>query len=311
VARLRVLRPGLLTSVQDLGRPGFAHLGVSRGGAADPLALRVGNRLLGNHDGAAGLELTLLGPDLLVEDGAVVALTGSACVARLDGALLPAWRPVEAPAGAHLEIGPLTGGARATLCVRGGISVPGVLGSAATDLRAGFGGLEGRALRTGDVLVSGEPRGDVRPVDASSLLPLLERHELRVTRGPQAAWLGAEALQGLLAQSYEVQESSNRLGIRLSGEALMLPERLELLTEGASLGAVQFPPDGQPIILFVEQQTTGGYPKAANVISADFQRLGQLRPRDHLRFVEVDIPAARSALRLQEAQLDAVLGPAR
>ena len=287
---LRVVSPGLLTTVQDLGRFGWAHFGVSASGAADPFALRAGNLLVGNAENAAALEMTLMGGAFEFEDGAIVALTGSDF-----GVGLPLWSPVEVKAGQTVRCGPSQSGARCYLCVRGGIGVPKVMGSASTHVMTGVGG---RALRKGDILPIGneavrKPRGAAKDVPR---LPLGDA--LLVTGGPQAESFGDELYRGV----YTVSEESNRMGLRLHGPAIPSAAG-HMLTEGVPLGAVQVPPDGQPIILFVEHQTTGGYPKPANVISADFRRLGQLRPRDQVSFERVTIEQALRLLQRQERWL--------
>jgi antagonist of KipI len=285
-----VLSPGLQTTVQDLGRFGWAHYGVSASGAADPLALRAGNLLVGNAENAAALEMTLAGGTFQFEDGATIALTGSDF-----GAGVPLWSAVEVPAGSTLRCGATRSGARCYLCVRGGIEVPKVMGSASTHVMTGVGG---RPLRSGDFFRVGD--GAVRrPRKPATNPPQYERAViLRATPGPQADWFGGE----LYASTYTVSEESNRMGIRLRGVAMPSPPG-HMLSEGVALGTVQAPPDGQPIILFVEHQTSGGYPKPANVISADFWRLGQLRPRDEVRFEAVTFEQALDFLRAQEEWL--------
>jgi antagonist of KipI len=304
---MRVVEPGLFTTVQDLGRYGYAHLGVSAGGAADTLSLRAGNRLVGNPDSAAALELTLAGGRFVFEDETVLALTGADFGATLMGRRAPCWKAVRALRGAELRIGHTRGGARAYLCVAGGFQVKMLLGSASTDVRAGFGGVEGRPLRKGDLLAIGKPRRAPCRKDASELRSFLEGQTLRVMVGPQAHLFASHAIERGV---WTVREESNRMGVRLAGEPLLPAAREELLTEGVSLGAVQVPPDGQPIVLLVDQQTTGGYAKIANVISADLPRLGQLRPRDRVRFAEVDLAAAHKALVEQEARLAELAGEA-
>ena len=272
MSALRVLAPGFVTTVQDLGRFGHGELGVSAAGAADPLALRLGNRLLGNPEGAAALEQ-------------------------------------EAAAGQTLSVGPTREGARTYLCVRGGIEVPRVLGSASTHLLTGIGGVEGRALRSGDVLGMGPvPSGTVRSLDLQRLRALRERGPVRFTAGAQAEWFAPDAHALLGDTEWRVLEGSDRTGLRLAGPTL--PRRVsgELLTEGAPLGAIQVPPQGGPIVLFVDHQTTGGYPKIANVIAADLFRLGQLRPRDVLCLAPVELEEARAILLRQEEAIDALLG---
>lgn len=312
-----VLVPGLQTTVQDLGRPGFGHLGVSMSGAADSVALRLGNRVVGNPESAAALEMTLSGATLRFERAGWVALTGAAFEVRLDGVAVEPWRALPIVAGQVLAIGSAALGARSYLAVRGGITVPPVLGSASTHVQSELGGYHGRALRRGDRLgfggaaavlepVAGPTAGatleawEPRRVSAAARARLAPRRTLRVVRGTDAPEFGAEAWSTLLAAEYRVSDRSNRMGLRLEGAVLGLAQPREFLTEGAPLGAIQVPPDGRPIVLFVEHQTTGGYPKIANVIAADMPSLGQLRPRDAVRFSLVTLEDARAALLEQE-----------
>ena len=302
---IQVQAPGLFTTVQDLGREGFGPMGVSPSGAADAVSLRIGNRLVGNAEGAAGLEMTLLGGAFLFPEGAVVALAGSDFGATLGGRPVEMWTAVEARSGETLRLGPTRSGARCTLCVWGGIMVKDFLGSASTHVLSGLGGHEGRALRKGDVLKIGAESGAIhkRKLSARALAELQPRKALRVTAGPQSDWFSVAAQRVFYGSAYRVGEESNRMGLRLEGAAIPAPSGGEMISEGVSLGAIQVPEGGQPIILFVEQQTTGGYPKIANVISADFHSLGQLRPRDEIRFERVELESARALLRGQEELL--------
>ncbi len=295
---IEVQEPGLLTTVQDLGREGFGPMGVSPSGAADPIALRIGNRIVGNAEGAAGLEMTLLGGTFVFPEGAVFALTGSDFGATLDGKPVELWTSLEARPGQILRLGPTRSGARCYLCVQGGIVVRPFLGSASTHLLSGLGGHEGRALRKGDMLRIGEVSGSYRKrkLAAKALERLAPRKVLRVTLGPQSDWFPESARQIFYASTFRVAEESNRMGIRLEGAAISTTSSGEMISEGVSLGAVQIPAEGLPIILFVEQQTTGGYAKIANVISADLSSLGQLRPRDEIRFEKVRWETARALL---------------
>jgi antagonist of KipI len=279
---------GLQTTVQDLGRFGYAHLGVSASGAADALALRAANLLVGNAENSAALEMTLTGGAFEFEGAAVIALTGSDF-----GAGLPLWTAVEISGGTIVRCGATQSGARAYLAVRGGIDAPKILGSASTHVLTGLGG---RALRRGDVLRVGAE--SIRRPRPHAVVPPVPRETLRVTAGPQADWFANEIYEA----PYMVTEESSRMGLRLRGPAIPSPAG-HMLTEGVALGAIQIPPNGQPIILFVEHQTTGGYPKPANVISADLWRVGQLRPRDQVRFERVTMEQALQLLRQQEEWL--------
>jgi len=301
---IQVQSPGLLTTVQDLGREGFGPLGVSPSGAADPISLRLGNRLVGNAEGAAALEMTLLGGTFVFPHGAILALTGSDFAAMLDGAPVELWTSVEVKPGQALRVGATRSGARSYLCVQGGIAEKHFLGSVSTHLLSGLGGHEGRALRKGDALHTGPTTGSFRKraVAPRLLERLSPRKVLRVTPGPQSDSFPRKSHQLFYEGSYRVAEESNRMGLRLEGPSIAQGSSGEMITEGVSIGAVQITAGGQPIILFVEQQTTGGYAKIANVISADLHSLGQLRPRDDIRFEQVDWDAAR-ALLLEQEQL--------
>jgi len=301
---IQVQSPGLLTTVQDLGREGFGPLGVSPSGAADPISLRIGNRLVANPESAAALEMTLLGGAFLFPQGATISLTGSDFGATLEGTPLDLWKSKEVSPGQTLRVGSTQSGARCYISIHGGIAVKPFLGSASTHLLSGLGGYEGRALRKGDVLNISEEVSSFRKktIAPQALEQLAPRKVLRVTPGPQSEWFPESSLRAFCENTYRVAEESNRMGLRLEGQPVARESNSEMITEGVSLGAVQITASGLPIILFVEQQTTGGYPKIANVISADLHSLGQLRPRDEIRFEQVSWEAARSLL-LQQEQL--------
>jgi antagonist of KipI len=302
---IHVRKPGLSTTIQDLGRYGYAHLGISPAGAADSLSFRIANLLVGNEEDAPALEMTLLGATLEFDAAAIVAITGADCEPKLGASQAPLNTAFEVPAGAVLSWGHMTDGARSYLAVQGGFDVPLIMGSASTDVRGHFGGHDGRRLQSGDVLnISSTPSSPIRTLRAASTLISLRRGApIRVTRGAQQDWFGPEAFAVLYADGYTVSDMSDRAGLRLKGAALRPREHSQLLTDGIPLGAIQVPQDGQPIILFVDQQTTGGYPKIANIIAADMHRVGQLPPRQEVRFAEVSIPEAVRVLREQERWL--------
>src|SRR5579859_474284 len=302
---LIVEAPGLFTTVQDLGRDGFGPMGVSASGAADAVSLRIGNRLVGNPEGAAALEMTLVGGAFTFERPDIVAVTGADFGPSLDGMALPMWTSIEIRQGQTLKFGPSRSGARTYLCVQGGIAVEPFLGSASTHVLSGLGGFEGRSLRKGDRVELGAANSLFRKIAISpnALESLQPRKTIRITDGPQRDWFAESSWKTLCGNAFRVSEQSNRMGIRLEGPPISLDTSREMITEGVSLGAIQVTPSGQPIILFVEQQTTGGYPKIANVISADLHSLGQLRPRDEIRFERIELSEARSLLIQQEALL--------
>jgi antagonist of KipI len=301
---LRVQDPGLLTTVQDLGRHGYSHLGISPGGAADSLAMRIANLLVGNAENAGTLEMTLAGVTLEFDKQSIVALTGAKCDCRINSDAAPMWQPIQVPAGGVLACGLIKTGARSYLAIQGGLDVQPIMGSASTNMAGHFGGFEGRSLRKGDLLgVRKGSNSRLLTLKPGAVEGLYSSEPLRVTRGAQHHWFGVEAFGKLLSCPYTVSEQSNRSGLRLKGEPISPQVRSQLLTEGVSLGAIQIPQDEQLIILFVDQQTTGGYPKIANVIAADLYRVGQLRPREQVRFIEVTIPGAIHLLQEQEEWL--------
>jgi biotin-dependent carboxylase-like uncharacterized protein len=267
---IEVMRPGLLTTVQDRGRPGYAHIGVPPSGAADPAALELGNRLVGNPSEAAALEATLDGPVLRFDGPATVALTGGRTCA-----------PWAVAAGEELDVGRCVHGVRTYVCVRGGIDAEPVLGSRSTDLLTGLGPAP---LRAGDVLEIGpEPRDEPR----SGTVPghgLPDTPVLRVVPGPRDDWFTAGAIEALCSQPWRVSSSSNRVGIRLEGPILERARRDELLSEGLVTGALQVPPSGQPILLMQDHPTTGGYPVIGVVRTGDLPIAGQLAPGTRVRF---------------------------
>ena len=296
MSSLLVESAGLQTTVQDLGRPGFGPQGVSASGAADPVALRLGNLLVENQPGVAGLELTLVGGSFVFPDGAVIALTGADLGATVNGRPLEMWASHTLEPGTKLMFGATRNFARGYLAIAGGIQVDPFLGSASTHVLSGLGGFEGRALRKGDRLRIGRASKNVRRrrITLAALYAFKPRKVLRVTEGPQADWFSEAAKQVFYRDVFRVSEESDRVGPRLEGTALDGSTAREMITKGVSLGAVQVTPSGQPIILFVEQQTTGGYPKIANIIAADLHRIGQLRPRAEIRFQRTSLAVARS-----------------
>jgi antagonist of KipI len=301
---LVVEHPGLQTSVQDLGRPGYGPVGVSPSGAADAVSLRLANLLVGNPAAAAALEMTLLGGSYIFPEGAVVALAGADFGATLDGRPLETGVPHAVMPGAKLSLGQTRSGARCYLAIAGGVCVAPVLGSASTHLLSGLGGFKGRALQKGDVLEIGAPTKQLprRTLTAKAQEAFRPRKTLRVTEGPQFDWFLDAGQHALWQNAFRVTEEADRMGLRLEGRVLALRAAKEMISEGVSLGAVQVTPSGQAIILFVEQQTAGGYPKIANVIGADLFCIGQLRPRDEIGFARVTFAEARE-LWIEQQQL--------
>lgn len=290
---VKVIRSGMLTTVQDLGRRGHLAQGVPMGGAADPFALRVANLLVGNAEDAPGLEITLTGPELEFEEPVWVA----ACGARFDG--VPAWRPIRLGAGERLRFGKCVQGCRGYLSIAGGIDVDWALGGRGTLLSAGFGGFHGRALRDGDVIrcvpsartLIGHWSLDERMLPAYSREPVV-----RAIPGAQAREFGG----ALYAQRFEITPQSDRMGIRLSGLRLERSGWGDLISAAVAPGTLQVPPDGNPIVLMADAQTLGGYPRVAHAAAVDLPLLAQLAPGDGVRFVETSVAEAHALARTRE-----------
>ena len=319
---LTVIKGGVLTSVQDLGRFGYQHFGVVVGGAADPFLARLANVLVGNPENAALLEVALVGPELRFEGDALVAWCGAEFDARLDGTPLPRNRPVRVQAGEVATFGVVRAGARAWLAVAGGIDVPVVLGSRSTCRRFGFGGFGGRALVAGDRLVTGAPSvwaqrimgslttrsraacdWSVRP-ESLGIAPASKR--FRVLRGPEWDWFGREAQARFFDSPFRVTKEADRMGVRLEGPSLALDEPREMISSGVNVGVVQTPPGGQPIILLCSRQTVGGYPRLAAVATVDHGRLAQLKHGDVVTFEEIELNAAHALYLARERDFNQV-----
>jgi biotin-dependent carboxylase-like uncharacterized protein len=283
---IRVESPGLLTTVQDGGRQGCRHLGVGRAGAVDPWSHAVANLLVGNPPAAPALEVTLAGPRLRFEHAARIAICGADIDARVDAAPVPCWRSLAVPAGATLALGGCRRGTRAYVAVAGGVRVPRILGSASTDLRGGFGGIDGRALAVGDVVyVAGEEPTDTLRIarwwiDPTPDVVFDAPVVVRVMPGSDAPSPPA----ALFAREWQVAKASDRQGLRLEGSTLQAVDARERISEPVAPGTIQLPPDGHPIVLLADAQTHGGYPRIGHAIRADWPRLAQLRPGDVLRF---------------------------
>jgi antagonist of KipI len=296
-----VIEPGAFTTVQDLGRPGSAAAGVPPSGAFDALSLRVANELAGNPEGAAALEITMAGPLLAFETDAVVAIAGALIEHELDGKPMPPAAASLIRGGSRLRLGRTSGGLRSYLAVRGGFSVPKVLGSSSTLVSAGFGGLLGRPLAGSDHLdVGASAHGPLRRL---TRLPVDHDGVVRAVPGPQDDAFTPRGRDAFFSQPFAVSPRSDRAGVRLAGEPIELAGPADLDPEGLVTGAVQVPADGMPIVLGPDRPVTGGYVKIATVITADLPKIAQARPGDTLRFVEVEVEQARAAWREQQDAL--------
>jgi antagonist of KipI len=292
---IRVLSAGMFTTVQDLGRPGYCHVGVSAAGAADSVALRVANRLVGNAEGAPAFEMTLLGGRYEFLTGAVVSVCGGDFECRV-----PLWQAVGVAAGQVVEIGGCRSGARCYLAVRGGLKADYYLGSASTHVLGGL----GRPVQKGEQFGLGSCVAG--PVPGALVDRRLRLDRIRVVAGSESDSFSGLVMLRFLTETWRVSEQSNRQGVRLHGVKLVSPGGGVMESEGVGLGAVQIPPGGDPVILFVDSQTTGGYPVIANVALVDLPVVGQLCPGAEFRFETVSFVEARALLLEQEAWIRAV-----
>ncbi len=290
---IEVLHSGLCDLVMDPGRPGRGALGVPAGGAADPAALAAANRLVGNDASAAGLEILLSGPSLRFPAGGVVAFTGARFAATRDSGAPVRWNEtLVLHAGETLALGVVESGCRCWLALRGGVAVPRVMGSRSTFLPGGFGGYLGRPLRSRDRLAVGGQTDELHLLRAQPPSVGEGDGPLRVVAGPQGGQFDDAGLAGFFGGLFRVTAASDRRGLRLTGP-VVTHARVELRSQGVLPGAVQVPPDGQPIILGWDGPVTGGYPVIAGVIAADLPRLAQVRQGDTLRFATIDVAEAR------------------
>lgn len=286
---LEIIEPGFLSTVQDAGRWGWLRFGVPPSGPLDAAAFNAANALTGNAPHAAGLEITWIGPTLRVTRDALIAVCGADFELWVGRLPVPTWHSVVMRAGQVLRFGERRSGARAYLAVDGGIALPPYLGSQATYLPGGFGGLEGRALRAGDQLPLHPGNGDPfaragRAWPRAQRPPYSAAPLLRVILGPQAEAFSETGIATLLNATYTLSPTSDRMGARLVGPAIAHAGETGIVSDGVIAGCIQAPPDGQPIIMLADHQTTGGYPKIATVIQADLPLLAQLMPGDRVRF---------------------------
>lgn len=313
---LRVHRAGILSTLQDLGRYGYQRFGVPVGGVMDEYSHRLANLLVGNPELEATLEMTLAGPRLEFTQDALVGICGGDFAPTLEGKSVPAARPVLLRKGCVLDFGTCRLGCRAYLAVAGGFEVPLVMGSKSTYLRGGFGGYEGRALRRGDLISTGEADPGTYPglrrqleagapfayprwsVDANSAFLAHGHHRIHFTPGRHWELFTADSREQFAGVEYRIAPDSDRMGYRLEGPLLALKQPTEILPEAVTFGSIQVPPDGRPIVLMANRQTTGGYPKIGEVSAVDLPMLAQLPPGDTLRF-ELIAPEDSQRLYLQ------------
>ncbi|MBI4589723.1 MAG: biotin-dependent carboxyltransferase [Candidatus Rokubacteria bacterium] len=308
-----VVQCGALTTVQDLGRPGYLRYGIPPSGPLDRASFLLANRLVGNADSAAALECTLMGPWLEMRGESVIAVTGADVPVTVNGREVPRWTSLPVSPGDVVKLGVARRGLRAYVAFRGGIDVPLALGSRATYLRGTLGGFQGRQFRDGDQMDLLPPAEGIEPVRARRVRPEMipswqDEVEVRVVLGPQAERFTRAGIDAFLGEPYEMTTDSDRMGARLQGPAITHSRGHDLVSDGIPLGGIQVVGDGQPIILLVDRQSTGGYTKLATVCSFDIGKVGQTKPRQRLRFKSLTVPEAHTLLRqefkrLQEALL--------
>ncbi|PLT33934.1 biotin-dependent carboxyltransferase family protein [Bacillus sp. V5-8f] len=320
---ITIIKPGLLTSVQDLGRYGFQKYGVIASGVMDQLAYRISNLLVGNDENAATLEATLLGPTIKFHNDALISICGGDLSPSIDGQAVSNWRPVFVRGGSTLKFGPGKSGCRAYLAVAGGFSVPSVMNSKSTYLRAEIGGFFGRALKEGDQLTWGSPgklsssindrlRKNVSEnsfvesdwLASRDLIPdYANRPSIRVMEGREFDLFTKESQEIFFNEPFEVTSQSDRMGYRLKGPILTMEKAEEMISEAVGFGTIQVPSEGNPIVLLADRQTTGGYPKIGQIAFVDLTYLAQAKPGDRLRFSKVSLEEAQSLHLEQERRI--------
>lgn len=298
---VQVKHGGLLTTIQDLGRYSYQKYGVVVGGAMDEASHKLANLLVGNEWDEATLEMTLIGPELLFLQDSVFAICGAPFQSTVEGELVPIGRPVYVTKGTTLKVGSCKNGCRAYMAFRGGIEAPLILGSRSTYERGGFGGLHGGRLNKEDIIplkdYTVRDKFEIQKNNFSTTRWFVPSYRktavIRVIEGRQYSLFTPEAIRNFFTKKYKISLDSDRMGYRLTGEKLTFVKYVELVSEGTAFGTVQVPPDGQPIVLMADRQTTGGYPKLANVISIDLPLLAQQKPGDEIQFQKVSLDVAQ------------------
>ncbi|ABY44066.1 biotin-dependent carboxyltransferase family protein [Bacillus mycoides] len=316
---VEVLHAGMFTTVQDLGRFHYQQYGVPVGGAMDKGALRMINMLVGNEENEAGLEITIMGPKLLIKKTTLLAIGGADMEPLLNGERIPLWRPILAEEGSMLCLGKAKSGCRAYVTFAGGINIDCTMGSKSTYIRAALGGIEGRMLKKGDYFQIGtgaevasrfiqnlqeEKRIKKKWAICNNALPKYKKHPiLRVITDFEYDQFTEESIKSFFSKEYKVSNYADRMGYRLDGDVLNRVEEIEILSSPVTFGTIQVPNGGQPIILMADRQTTGGYPRIGNVISVDLPLLAQLKPGDYVTFEKITMEDAAQLYIKQETSM--------
>ena len=308
---ITVLNPGLLTTIQDLGRCGYQKYGVIVSGAMDTYAMRLSNIVIGNEENEAVLEITMVGPVLELQKGTLFSITGADISPTIEGKAVPMNRPIYLKEDCTLKFGACKSGCRSYLAVAGGFDIPIVMDSKSTYLRAQLGGVEGRALKKSDVINIGvkstissriisnlmETKWEDDFVTSSWYVKYYTKRNykstvIRVFEDRQFKYISDESINKFFRSEFNIDTKSDRMGYRLSGPKIELKEKLEMISGEVSMGTIQVPPDGNPIILLADKQTAGGYPKIAHVASVDIQRIVQLKPNEKISFKKITLKDA-------------------
>ncbi|UOR11511.1 5-oxoprolinase subunit C family protein [Halobacillus amylolyticus] len=317
---MKIIKEGLLTSVQDLGRTGYQKYGVIVSGSMDPYAHRIANLLVGNDEAEATLEATLLGPAIEFQEDVLLSICGGNLSPTINGEKVHMWRAIYVKAGSVLKFGKSQSGCRAYIAIAGGMDIPNVMDSQSTYIRAKIGGYQGRAVKSGDEI-------SIRPPDQEQTSKLAHMRKqmqdghfyetdwtpsadmipdyssqplIQLIKGPQYALFNEESQQNIYKEPFTISSQSDRMGYRLNGTTLSLQNPKELISEAVAFGSIQVPPDGNPIILMADRQTTGGYPKIGQIASVDLPLVSQLKPGDQITFTEVTLEDAQKAFIHQE-----------
>jgi antagonist of KipI len=304
---ITIIKPGLLTTIQDTGRIGFQKYGVIASGAMDQLSLRIANLLVGNRENQAAIEITILGPAIRFDSDALISICGADLAPAINGEAICMNRPIFVKKGAHLNFGPCRNGCRTYLAVAGGFDVPIVMESKSTYLRAKIGGFHGRLLKSGDRIgfltpsihagkiigelskkVFAKPFAEAKWTVSRSFFANNSNHlSIRAMTGREFLLFNEESQEKLFRERYLITSYSDRMGYRLQGSGLMLKKQTEMVSEAVSFGTIQVPADGNPIVLLADRQTTGGYPRIAQIATVDLPALAQAKPGDTISFVKI------------------------
>jgi biotin-dependent carboxylase-like uncharacterized protein len=307
----KIINPGPLSTIQDEGRKGYQKFGMPVAGAMDKFSYRISNLLVGNNDDSAVIEFTMKGPEMIFLVNTVIAITGAEMAPFIDNEPIPMWQSIPVKKGNILSFNEIKSGFRGYIAMRGGIKVPELLGSSSTYLRAGIGGVNGQKLASGNILSLKEVEGNIYDFKNFRLPKKFvpeyrDIEKMHVILGPQDDLFKTESIDMFLSSNYRVTSQSDRMGYRLEGPKIEHKENADIISDGIPLGAIQVPGDGQPIILLADRQTTGGYAKIATVVSADLDKIAQLRPGKLIKFIEISLDAAYKILNTREKIIDEI-----